>query len=131
LSDCYFFVRFIDCLVGAVVILLFPFFTMVTFGFFPHGFFCSIGFSSLTRVRGLTLFMNKNLGWFEDLSWFEFFGGGGVFRRLLVLGDFFTFGHSLLSKMFVFSFPFLVLFLTFPLSYRLNMVLKIPDIFWG
>jgi len=127
LSDCYFFVRLVDCLIGVVVMLLFPLFLYLAVGFFSHSFFCSIGFSSIVAGGGLTFFMKENFGWFEDLSWFELFGGRGVFRGLFVLGDFFTFGHSLLSKMFFFSFPFLVLTLTFPLSYRLNMVLKIPE----
>jgi len=106
LSDCYFFVRLVDCLIGVVVTLLFPLFLYLAVGFFSHSFFCSIGFSSIVAGGGLTFFMKENFGWFEDLSWFELFGGRGVFRGLSVLGDFFTFGHSLLSKMFFFFLPF-------------------------
>lgn len=62
LSDCYFFVRFVDGLIGAVVIFLFPLFVRVGVKFFSHSFFCTIGFSSVVGVGGFTLFMQKNLG---------------------------------------------------------------------
>jgi len=114
LSDSYFFVRSLDGSLGIYVFLVGGFLFFFESRWFLKGFGFSFMVSFFLRPGSFTFFMENARVWAVDSSWFEVVGGLGVFRAVVFFGNFAYVGHSLFSKLFIFSAPLVVALVLFP-----------------